>query len=81
MTHEDLIARAREHMKPFDQHNSYGVSLGDFTEARVAETARVFLRRPLRDDCLEVELDRDTGEFIWAIYHPGGSLPGKWLFG
>jgi len=80
MTHEELIAKARDHIKPFDQHNSYGVSLQDFTDARVAEIARIFLRRPQREDFLEVEVDRETGEFIWAIYHPGGSEPGKWLF-
>jgi hypothetical protein len=81
MTHQELVAKAREHMKPFDRQNSYGVSLQDFTDARVAETARIFLRAPEREDFLEVVVDRDSGEFIWAIYHPGGSEPGKWLFG
>ena len=80
MTHEELVTKVRKHMTPFDQQNSYGVSLKDFTDARVAETARVFLRRPQREDCLEVHVDRDTGDFIMAIYHPGGSEPGNWLF-
>jgi hypothetical protein len=66
MTHDELIARARAHLKPL----SFGVSPDVFTEARVRETALVLLGNTERDDYVEVYLDRDTGDFITATYSP-----------
>ena len=71
MTHDDLIAKARLHMKPFDRRNSFGVSSEVFTEARVREAALVVLGSHQRDDYIEVYVDRQTGDFITATYHPG----------
>jgi hypothetical protein len=76
MTHEELIAKARAHMKPFDRRNSFGVSADVFNQARVVETAVVYLGSQERDDYIEVYLNRETGEFITATYHPGASRPG-----
>ena len=58
-------------MKPFDRRNSFGVSSEVFTEARVREAALVVLGSQQRDDYIEVYVDRQTGEFITATYHPG----------
>ena len=35
MTHQELIAKARAHMKPFDRRNSFGVASEVFIQARV----------------------------------------------
>ena len=72
MTHEELIAKARAHMKPIDRH-SLGVTSDVFTEARVVEAALVYLGSQERDDYIKVFLNRHTGEFIEASYHPGSS--------
>jgi hypothetical protein len=71
MTHEELIAKARAHMKPFDHRKSFGVTSDVFNQARVVETALVYLGSQERDDYIEVYLNRETGEFITATYHPG----------
>ena len=58
-------------MKPFDRRNSFGVSSDVFTEARVQEAALVVLGSRERDDYIDVYVDRQTGAFITATYHPG----------
>jgi hypothetical protein len=73
MTQEELIAKARAHMKPFDRRNSFGVPSDVFTEARVQEAALVVLGSRQRDDYIEVYVDRQSGDFITATYHPGPS--------
>jgi len=70
MTHDELIAKARAHMKPFDSRKSFGVSSDVFTAARVQEAALVILGSTERDDYIEVYVDRQTGGFITATYHP-----------
>ena len=75
MTHEELIAKARAHMKPFDRRKSFGVTSDVFNQARVVETALVYLGSQERDDYIEVYLNRETGEFITATYHSGSSQP------
>jgi hypothetical protein len=71
MTHAELIAKARAHLKPFDRRESFGVSSEVFTEAQVREAAWVVLGSPHRDDYIDVFVDRQTGDFITATYHPG----------
>ena len=71
MTHDELIAKARAHMKPFDRRDAFGVSSDVFSEARVGEAALVVLGSQERDDYIDVYVDRQTGEFITATYHPG----------
>ena len=60
-------------MKPFDRRKSFGVTSGVFNQARVVETALVYLGSQERDDYIEVYLNRETGEFITATYHPSAS--------
>jgi hypothetical protein len=62
-------------MKPFDRRKSFGVASDVFTEGRVVAAALVYLGSQKRDDHIEVYLNRETGEFITATYHPG-SQPG-----
>lgn len=69
MTHDELITKARAHMKPFDRSKSFGVPSDVFTAARVQEAALVILGSTERDDYIEVYLDRQTGDFITATYH------------
>ena len=71
MTHEELITKARDYMKAFDRRSTFGVSSEVFSQARVVETALVYLGRRDRDDYIEVYLNRETGELINAAYHPG----------
>ncbi len=71
MTHDELIDKAREHMKPFDRRNSFGVSSEVFSQGRVVEAALVYLGSQQRDDYIKVYLNRETGEFIGAEYLPG----------
>jgi hypothetical protein len=71
MTHDELIAKAREHVKKFDRRNAFGVSSEVFTEARVVEAALVYLGSQKRDDYIKVYINRDTGEFLGAEYNPG----------
>jgi hypothetical protein len=71
MTHEELIAKARTHLKPFDRRKSFPVSSDSFTEARVVETALVYLGNKINYDHIEVYLNRQSGEFMTASYHPG----------
>ena len=73
MTHQELIAKARAHMKSFDRRNSFGVASEVFIEARVQEAALVVLGSRERDDHIDVYLDRQTGAFITATYHPGAA--------
>ncbi len=71
MTHDELITKARGHMKALDHRDAFGVSSDVFTEARVREAAIVILGSQERDDYIEVYVDRQTGELITASYHPG----------
>jgi hypothetical protein len=71
MTHEELIAKARAHMEPFDRRKWFGANSDVFTDARVVETALVYLGNQHRSDYIEVYLNRENGEFITATYRPG----------
>ena len=63
-------------MKQFDRQNSFGVSSDLFTDARIVETALVYLGSKERDDYIEVYLNRETGELVAANYSPGSSKKG-----
>jgi hypothetical protein len=76
MTHEELIVKARAHMKRFEGRKPFNVTSDVFTEGRVVEAALVYLGSQKRDDYIEVYLNRETGEFITATYHPGSQQPG-----
>ena len=70
MTHDDLIAKAREHLEPFERMDESHVRVAEFPDVRVRETVVVSFSRSDRDDRMEVCLDRETGEFVGATYTP-----------
>jgi hypothetical protein len=70
MTHDELIARAREHMKPFERIDSEIPPLQEYSETRVRDTVMVYFSRTGADDRFEICLDRTTGEFVGASYMP-----------
>jgi len=70
MTHDELIARAREHMKPFERIDSEMPPLQEYSTTQVRETVMVYFIRAGADDRFEICLDRATGEFIGASYMP-----------
>jgi len=72
MTHEELIARAREHAHVFEKGVSYDARVADFERVSVQETVIVRFESSGRDDSIRVFLDRASGDFIGAEYHPLG---------
>jgi hypothetical protein len=76
MQHDELIARAREHMKPFERLPSDAPPLHEFSTVRLRETVLVYFTRPGADDRFEICLDRDTGECVGATYTPPTALEG-----
>ena len=64
MTHEELIAKAREHARLFmsSMQVSPSVIEGD---ARLRETVMVYFGNE-NDSLLKMTLDKETGEFINA---------------
>ena len=70
MTHDELIAKARDHLKPFERMGAYPVRSDDYPEVRVRETVVVYFSRKDRDDSMEVCLDSESGEFVAGTYIP-----------
>jgi hypothetical protein len=70
MTHDELIAKAREHLKPFERMDKCRVRIAEFPNVRVRETVVMYFSRSDKDDTMEVCLDRETGEFVSATYTP-----------
>jgi hypothetical protein len=73
MTHDELIAKAREHLEPVERWDEWPASIAAFPDARLRETVVVYFSRKDRDDRIEVCLDRETGEFVGATYTPPNS--------
>jgi len=73
MTHEELITKARSYAERFGKRGAFSVSADVFDGARVVETVLVYLGSQKRDDYVSVFLERETGEFVSATYHPGSS--------
>jgi hypothetical protein len=70
MTHDELIAKARKHLEPFERMDKCRVRIAQFPNVRVRETVVVYFSRSDGDDTMEVCLDRETGEFVSATYTP-----------
>ena len=70
MTHDELIAKAREFLEPFERTDECRVCIAEFPNVRVRETVVVYFGRSDGDDTMEVCLDRETGEFVSATYTP-----------
>jgi hypothetical protein len=73
MTQEELISKARYYADRFGKHGAFSAPADVFDEARVVETVLVYLGSQKRDDYVKVLLDRATGEFVTATYHPGSA--------
>ena len=70
MTHDELIARAREHMKPFERMEAEIPPLDQYSAVRVRDTVMIYFSRAGADDGFEICLDRATGEVVGARYMP-----------
>ena len=70
MTHDELIAKAREFAEPFERMGEFPVRIAEFPEVRIQETVVVSFSRSEREDRIEVCLDPETGEFVSATYTP-----------
>jgi hypothetical protein len=77
MTHDELIAKAREHAEVFERGSPLPARVAEFARTRVREAVLITFGSNDRDDFIEMLLDRETGDFITATYSPpaedGGS--------
>jgi hypothetical protein len=77
MTHDELIAKAREHAEVFERGSPLPARVAEFAKTRVRETVLITFGSNDREDFVEMLLDRETGDFITASYCPpletGGS--------
>ena len=70
MTHDELIAMARKHLKAFGDLGEHGVALERLAKARVRDAAVVDPEGDEHDGKLEVYLERESGEFLTATLIP-----------
>ncbi len=70
MTHEELIAKARQHMEPFERMPSDAPPVREFSVQRVRDAVMIYFSRSGADDRFEICLDRETGEFLGSVYIP-----------
>jgi hypothetical protein len=71
MTHQELIQKAREHMKLLDGRNAIPPPPSDsYDQARVVDTTLIYFGSQNRDDYIEVVLNTQSGEVISMTYHP-----------
>lgn len=70
MTHEQLIAKAREHAFVFERGVPFDARVADFDRVTVRETVVVRFDSSDRDDHIKIYLDRATGDFVTAEYVP-----------
>ncbi len=70
MTHEQFIAKAKEHAAVFERAARFNARVQDFERVTVQEAAIVRFDSGSRDDYILVYLDRASGAFITAQYVP-----------
>ena len=70
MSHDELIAKAREHAELFEGGESFHVRVADLPRTRVQEAVLITFGSNDRDDVIEVLLDSKSGDFITATYSP-----------
>lgn len=70
MTHEQLIAKAREHAAMFERGTPFTARVADFDRVTVRETVVVCFDSCSRDDQIKIYLDRATGAFVTGEYAP-----------
>ncbi len=70
MTHDELIKKARAHIRALDRRNTFGAPSDSYDQARVVETTLIYFGSQNRSDYIEVILNSETGEPISVVYHP-----------
>jgi hypothetical protein len=70
MTHEQLIALARERAKDFSGLGEADITLEMLPKVRVREAAVVCFESDEHDGRIEVYMDKDSGEFISGTMIP-----------
>lgn len=70
MTHNELIAKAREHATVFERGGPLPARVAEFARTSVRETVLITFGSNDRDDFIEMLLDRETGDIISASYSP-----------
>ena len=70
MTHEQLIAKAKEHAADFERGGGNDLSVRDLPIVRVREAAVVYFESDHHQGRVEVLLDRESGAFISATTVP-----------
>jgi hypothetical protein len=77
MTHEELIAKAREHAKAFGRDGVLPTSFEEFSRITSREALVVCFGSHTRADFIEVYLDKESGDFITALYNPQSEAGGR----
>ncbi len=75
MTHEQLIAAAREHAKDFSDPGEFPVRLDTLPKVTVIDAVVVFFESDQHDGRIEVFLERESGKFLTAILSPHKPKP------
>ena len=70
MTHDELIAKAKEHAEAIERGGGFAATVSEFANASVRDAAIVYFRDSTREDHIEYYLDAATGDFITATYSP-----------
>jgi len=70
MSHDELIAKAREHAELFESGGEFPVRVADLPKTRVQEAVLISFGSNISDDVIEVLLDNKSGDFITATYSP-----------
>ena len=70
MTHEELIKKAREHIRAIERPNSFGAPFEAYDETRVVETTLIYFGNQKRSDYIEVVLNSEAGDPISVVYNP-----------
>jgi hypothetical protein len=77
MTHEQLIATAREHARDFSDPSAFPITLDALPKVRVLDAAVVYFESPDHDGKIEVFLEKETGRFITATLIPQKAKPSQ----
>jgi hypothetical protein len=70
MSHDELIAKAREHAEVFERGGDFSVRVAELPRTRVRETVLISFGSTDRDDVIEILLDAQSGDFVTATYAP-----------
>ncbi len=70
MTHEELIAIAREQAKGFDDPEGCCPQIGDLPKSRAVDAVVVYFESDEHNGMIEVILQRDSGKLLGATLSP-----------